>query len=35
MEKQDQLELSDKSKVALDIKAIIGMVVGIVSIAGV
>ena len=32
---EEQLELSDKSKVALDIKAIIGMVVGIVSIAGV
>ena len=29
---EEQLELSDKSKVALDIKAIIGMVVGIVSI---
>ena len=29
------LELSEKSKVALDIKAIIGAVVGIVSIAGV
>ena len=34
MEEQN-LELSEKSKVALDIKAIIGAVVGIVSIAGV
>jgi uncharacterized membrane protein YvbJ len=34
MEEQN-LELSEKSKVALDIKAIIGAVIGIVSIAGV
>ena len=33
--KEQKLELSEKSKVALDIKAIIGAVVGIVSIAGV
>ena len=30
-----ELELSDKSKVSLDVKAIIGMVVGIISIASV
>jgi len=34
MEEQN-IELSEKSKVALDVKAIIGAVVGIVSIAGV
>ena len=34
MEEQN-LEISEKSKVALDIKAIIGAVIGIVSIAGV
>ena len=33
--KEQKIELSEKSKVALDIKAIIGAVVGIVSIAGV
>ena len=30
-----EIELSDKSKVSLDVKAIIGMVVGIISIASV
>jgi len=30
-----ELELSDKSKVSLDVKAIIGMVVGVISIASV
>ena len=33
--KNKEIEISEKSKVALDIKAIIGAVVGIVSIAGV
>ena len=33
--KEHDVELSEKSKVALDVKAIIGAVVGIVSIAGV
>ena len=33
--KEENIELSEESKVALDIKAIIGAVIGIVSIAGV
>lgn len=33
--KEKNIEISEKSKVALDIKAIIGAVVGIISIAGV
>jgi len=35
MENENNLELSEKSKVSLDIKAIVGAVVGIISIAGV
>ena len=35
MEEQKQLELNEGSKVSLDVKALIGMVIGIVSIAGV
>lgn len=35
MENENKLELSEKSKVSLDIKAIVGAVVGIISIAGV
>lgn len=35
MENENNLEISEKSKVALDIKAIIGAIVGIISIAGV
>jgi len=33
--KEENIELSEKSKVTLDIKAIIGAIIGIVSIAGV
>lgn len=35
MENENNLELSEKSKVSLDIKAIVGAVIGIISIAGV
>ena len=35
MGNENNLEISEKSKVALDIKAIIGAVIGIISIAGV